>query len=291
MNNIENELAFLDATNYKGYVADTGTANAYVLTLSPAITSYVAGQVITFKATYANTGACTINVNGVGLKPITRNVLSNLVVGDIVAGQLVTICYDGSYFQLISIKPVGVTMQKFITSGTFTAPYAGVYKVTCTGGGGSGGYDSATSGGGAGGAGGGTSIKYAALTNGQVVTVTVGAGGVIVSTTHAGYAGSTSSFGALCSATGGGGGNISTSTNYVPYGSSPGVGSGGDINLTGNYGQGVTLDYNSGTVNTLGGASFWGGGTSYGAGGMGGGIASSYQTAGNAGIVFVEWVG
>ena len=51
---------------------DTGTANTYVIALSPAITAYAAGQEITFKAGAASTTASTLNVNTLGAKALKK---------------------------------------------------------------------------------------------------------------------------------------------------------------------------------------------------------------------------
>ena len=58
------------------YAADTGAANAYVIALTPALTSHVVGMPIHFMAANANTGASTININGLGIKLSVR-ILTN----------------------------------------------------------------------------------------------------------------------------------------------------------------------------------------------------------------------
>jgi len=82
------------------YAADTGIADAYVITLAPAPTGYTAGMEVLFKATNVNTGAATINVNGLGLKTITRLDGSALLAGDIPAAGVVKIVYNGTNFQI-----------------------------------------------------------------------------------------------------------------------------------------------------------------------------------------------
>lgn len=82
------------------YVAtDTGAANAYVVALNPAATAYTAGMVVRFKAGNANTTAATINVNSLGVKTIKTPAGGDLAANDILAGQVVTLVYDGTYFQ------------------------------------------------------------------------------------------------------------------------------------------------------------------------------------------------
>jgi hypothetical protein len=70
--------------------------------LTPAITSYVAGQTFRFVAIGANTGAATINVDGLGAKALTKSGSTALVAGDIASGSVVTVTYDGTRFQLAS---------------------------------------------------------------------------------------------------------------------------------------------------------------------------------------------
>lgn len=84
------------------YYADTGTANAYAITPSPVISSYVAGQTFIFKAANANTTASTLNVNSLGVKSIKKMGSSALVSGDIASGSDVMVTYDGTNFQMIS---------------------------------------------------------------------------------------------------------------------------------------------------------------------------------------------
>ena len=82
-----------------------GSGNAITVTLAPVVTAYAAGQKFSFIAGAANTGGVTININGVGLKAITKVGTTALVANDILSGSLVEVEYDGTRFQLIS--PIG----------------------------------------------------------------------------------------------------------------------------------------------------------------------------------------
>lgn len=86
------------------YAADSVGTDAYAVTLSPVPTAYTTGMVITFKAGVANTGACTLNVNGLGAKTIKKNHDVDLADSDIELGQMVTVAYDGTNFQMQSQK-------------------------------------------------------------------------------------------------------------------------------------------------------------------------------------------
>jgi len=50
--------------NTFAYTTSTGSANAYLVSYTPAPTAYVAGQKFFFKANFQNTGSATLNVNG-----------------------------------------------------------------------------------------------------------------------------------------------------------------------------------------------------------------------------------
>ena len=81
---------------------DTGTANAHVIALSPAVTAYAAGQKITFKSGAASTTSSTLNINGLGVKTIKKKNDQNIAAGDIESGSIVTVVYDGTNFQMTS---------------------------------------------------------------------------------------------------------------------------------------------------------------------------------------------
>ncbi len=84
------------------FVADTASDDDYLIAPSPAIAAYATGQMFHFTAQTVNTGASTLNVNGKGAKAILKQhdvVLGN---GDIEAGQIVTVIYDGTQFQMQS---------------------------------------------------------------------------------------------------------------------------------------------------------------------------------------------
>lgn len=121
-------------------------------------------------------------------------------------------------------------------SWTVPADVTKIYGIVTSAGGGGGGQkgDGIASGGG----GGGRAEGAKAVTPGQIITITVGAGGApgAGSTTTAdptnGGAGGSSSIGSLMSATGGGGG-LAAASGIQGSSGAQGVGSGGDINRAG----------------------------------------------------------
>jgi uncharacterized protein YjbI with pentapeptide repeats len=82
-------------------ISITGT-DTVLGTMSPTLTAYAAGQLFYFVAGGANTGAVTLNVDGLGAKAITRDGSSALAAGDINSGEMVVVIYDGTRFQMIN---------------------------------------------------------------------------------------------------------------------------------------------------------------------------------------------
>ncbi|MGE7752778.1 hypothetical protein [Lysinibacillus fusiformis] len=88
-----------DVDRHNNYGVATGT-NSLMVTLSPAPKALKAGFSVRFKNTTANTGAMTLNVNGLGVKSIKRNGNTDVLAGEMKAGGVYTVCYDGSAFIL-----------------------------------------------------------------------------------------------------------------------------------------------------------------------------------------------
>ncbi len=82
------------------YAQDTGTANALVVKLYTIPAQYKAGMGLRVLAAASNTGATTINVNGLGTKAIKRRDGTDLQANDILAGAICVLIYDGNSFQL-----------------------------------------------------------------------------------------------------------------------------------------------------------------------------------------------
>lgn len=80
------------------YYTTTGTGNAYVLTYVGAPLAYTKGDPYEFFADRANTGAVTLNVNGLGAKAIIMPDGSALTANQIKAGRVVSVIYNGTSF-------------------------------------------------------------------------------------------------------------------------------------------------------------------------------------------------
>jgi hypothetical protein len=84
-------------------VTSGGAANAQTLTYGAAPAGYFQGQRFCFIAGFTNTGAATLNVNGIGAKNIFMDGVG-LIGGEIVAGSVVETVYDGTQFQITSSR-------------------------------------------------------------------------------------------------------------------------------------------------------------------------------------------
>ena len=91
-------------SNYFTAVDAGGTADAITLTLPYAPTAYAEYQKFTFKPSANNTGAVTINVNGLGVKDLEKDdgdgTLTALEADDLKANIPVDVIYDGTDFIL-----------------------------------------------------------------------------------------------------------------------------------------------------------------------------------------------
>jgi hypothetical protein len=83
-------------------VTSSGT-NTITLTYMIAPTAYVQGDSFSFVAGGTNSGAATLNVNGLGAKAITKRGTGALTGGEILSGEIVNVRYDGTEFQLVSV--------------------------------------------------------------------------------------------------------------------------------------------------------------------------------------------
>lgn len=253
-------------------LTDTGTAGVYAAANTPALTALPStGYMQRVKIANANAGASTYAPDGLAAKPVYGLALKPLQGGELPAGvavlmYLVQAGVNGGNGAWIIVESLGGASQippatqsqhamqlgqavgrllnvRVITATTTYTPTIGTTSVVVKliGGGGSGGGCSATGVGQAsvssGGSGGGYCLKRI-VTGFAGVTITIGAGGTAQAPGAAGVSGGTTSFGALCSATGGSGGLSGVATGTFPSltgASQPGAGSNGDVNGSGDW--------------------------------------------------------
>lgn len=186
------------------YAVDSGVVNSYVASFSPVLVANIVGLPLRVLITHTNTGASTFNP-GPGAAAIVRRDGSALIGGELALGEITTLVWNGTAYQLAGIAPAstaavaaGTDTQSAITplqlagalagnaSGYITATGAwsrtipaGVTKakVTIGGGGGGGAGGSTTQAGGGGGMGAVGVFFLTGLVPGQSLTGTIGAGG------------------------------------------------------------------------------------------------------------------
>jgi len=118
------------------FATASGT-DTYTASLSPTLTAYANGQTFRIKFTNANTGAASLDINGVGAVDIKKHNDQALVAGDIEANSVHTLVYNstGPKFDLhspannfplpVEAGGTGATsldaLAKIASSNTFTA--------------------------------------------------------------------------------------------------------------------------------------------------------------------------
>lgn len=313
-----NQILLAMRSNGLIYAIDTGTANTMAVTFTPAVTALTDGMVLWVKAKFANTGATTLNVNGLGATPVVGAAHSALQGGEIVANGRCMVVYNSTLSQFVLLECTGAALQvgpatmsqhaiqfgqatgrwinrQIITATATYAATAGTNFLDSTviaGGGGGGGCAPTGAGqmsAGAGGGGGGWSRRRLTIAQatGQTMTIgAAGAGGVLGS--GAGGNGGSSSFGALLSATGGAGGSFGaaiTASNVTFQGSGgAGIGSTGDINGVGGLGRFATYSAGGG-IGGDGGLSYLGAGAPWTSGTSGGNTSNTRGCGGSGGVV------
>lgn len=104
-----------------------GSGDAYTLALTPALTAYVDGLVVVFKAHASCTGASTLNVDDLGNITLYQN-LSDLEANDITVNRTYIAVYYSSAFHLFSqIASASTPQYKIVreyhtTNDTWTCP-------------------------------------------------------------------------------------------------------------------------------------------------------------------------
>jgi hypothetical protein len=112
-NQMDKVIKFYAQTNR--FFAATGGANAITLSTPAPRNSqkaYYDYMEIAFIAPFSNTNACTINIDGLGVKSLKNLANADLVAGNIVAGDLITAFYNGISF-LTKITPRPTSIVKF----------------------------------------------------------------------------------------------------------------------------------------------------------------------------------
>ncbi|MGD9816594.1 MAG: hypothetical protein AB7Q23_17410 [Hyphomonadaceae bacterium] len=102
------------ANQISGAKTSGGSSNAYTFTSDSVatITAYAAGMLLAFKANHTNTGASTLNVDGVGATSIRKGgAVTALAANDIVADGIYLVAYNGTYWMLLNPETGQVAAQ------------------------------------------------------------------------------------------------------------------------------------------------------------------------------------
>lgn len=275
------------------YSADSGSADAVVITHSPPWAAYTP-RVFAVMWGHANaTTTPTINVDGLGAKSLIHYTSRALKVGELQANRCDICIYDGASVRVVTpVLPGFNTMIVYSVAGSYAfTPPAGVTKVRVRGrGAGGGGGTSDTGASGAAGGEGGEFEGYFDVTPGSPISVVVGVKGIGGGPGGAvGATGGTTAFGPWAFATGGGGGQPAFG-GAASGGGSGGTASGGQRLRSGQIGQASNGNANSNypVGGGEGGSNNFGSAT---APGSGGGPGNNTISGGNGadGEVVIEY--
>jgi hypothetical protein len=252
------------------------------------------GGPVTTSGTITLAGTLAVGSGGTGITTTPANGQipigngSTYTAATLTAGSGISIT-NGAGSVTLATTPPQLQSQTFGSSGTWTAP-TGVTRAIVTligGGGGNSGFTSCYS---SSGGVGGFLIAAVTVSPGTAYTVTIGAGGTGGAVTATGGAGGTTSFGALASATGGGGGIWSGA---VTGANGTGTTTGTVIRNSFAAGRGSLFDGNSYSNFTSGNqaAVAWSATSIYAAGNPGSGNFGNQGCGALGGGLMIQWVG
>lgn len=96
--------------------ANGGVVNAYTLTPTPPLVSYVVNMTVIFTPTFTNTGASTLNISALGVLNLLTVDGAALAAGDLVAGQTYSARYNGTDLRLTALTKRYVDQLAFSTA-------------------------------------------------------------------------------------------------------------------------------------------------------------------------------
>lgn len=109
----------ISTTSYFNAATDTGSANHYVIAPVPAPTSYQAGQIYILQPANANTGACDINIGGLGIKSIKTQANQDPSAGMIIPTGTYFISYNSGTGCAVVLNPTTTTATAFNSCSGF----------------------------------------------------------------------------------------------------------------------------------------------------------------------------
>lgn len=120
----DNDLFQLTRATRSGWInfaIDTGSQNALSVAIDPPLTMYRQGLPLRVLVKSNNSGPTTINVNGLGNRPVVRASGSQLEANDLRVGMIALLVDDGTKFQMVNFQGVlSATTNNYF----FDIPYA-----------------------------------------------------------------------------------------------------------------------------------------------------------------------
>lgn len=111
-----------------GFMSLTGDLAAHITatsttayTATDAAFTLVSGSKTIIQIHATNTGAATLNVSGLGAKPLVREGNIALAAGDVITNQILELVYDGTSFQILEPSNVNETILKNLTLSEWEA--------------------------------------------------------------------------------------------------------------------------------------------------------------------------
>ena len=114
------------------FLSVSGT-NTITATASPALSAYTIGQVFWFRPAGTNSGAVTINIDGLGAKQLVKGGATPLITGDLISGYAYGIMYNGTSFALLSSTFNVSSIGTLNVSGNATLGSSSANTVTING--------------------------------------------------------------------------------------------------------------------------------------------------------------
>jgi hypothetical protein len=108
-------------TQRLNYAAAGGTGNVLTASLTPALLAYTPGLPIRIKAIADNTGAATLNIDGLGAKAIVTPTNTALFAGDIKNGMMIDLLYDPVLGKFVFPAAASLLRQVTPSYMTFTS--------------------------------------------------------------------------------------------------------------------------------------------------------------------------
>ena len=106
-----------DPFGINSQLSSVAGTNSITATATPTLTAYATGAIYSFIAANTNTGAATLSIDSLTATSITKNGSVALSAGDIQAGKMMLVEYDGTAFQLVN----NIVYGGSITNGTIVS--------------------------------------------------------------------------------------------------------------------------------------------------------------------------